>query len=44
LNIRYGKRKAIFLADEASRALFVPYFGGQSERRYYQDAAIRAAL
>jgi type I restriction enzyme R subunit len=32
------------LESEVAKPLFVPYQGGQSERRYYQDAAIRAAL
>ena len=40
----YEKKKGFSLDDEVSRPLFVPYVGGQSERRYYQDAAIRAAL
>jgi type I restriction enzyme R subunit len=40
----YEKEKGISLSDENAQALFVSYLGGQSERRYYQDAAIRAAL
>ena len=40
----YEKGKGLSLKKEPSRALFMPYQGGQSERRYYQDAAIRAAL
>ena len=32
------------LADPVARPLLVPYFGGESGRRYYQDAAIRAVL
>lgn len=40
----YQKRKGIDLSGEKAQALFVPYRGGQAERRYYQDAAIRAAL
>lgn len=40
----YEKGKGFSLSNEYSKALFVPYQGGQSERRYYQDAAIRAAL
>ena len=40
----YEKSKGFSLDDNYSKSLFVPYQGGQSERRYYQDAAIRAAL
>jgi type I restriction enzyme, R subunit len=40
----YEKGKGFSLDDELSTSLFVPYHGGQSERRYYQDAAIRATL
>lgn len=40
----YEKNKGFSLDDEYSKSLFVPYQGGQSERRYYQDAAIRATL
>ncbi|MCX6772932.1 MAG: DEAD/DEAH box helicase family protein, partial [Candidatus Micrarchaeota archaeon] len=40
----YQKHKGFTLEDEKAKALLVPYYGGQSERRYYQDAAIRAAL
>jgi len=40
----YEKGKGFSLSDEAAKALFASYQGGQSERRYYQDAAIRAAL
>ena len=40
----YEKGKGFSLDDEYSKSLFVPYQGGQSERRYYQDAAIRAVL
>ena len=40
----YEKGKGFSLADEKAKALLVPYRGGQSERRYYQDAALRAAL
>lgn len=36
--------KGLSLTTESAQALFVPYQGGQSERRYYQDAAIRATL
>ena len=40
----YEGGKGFSLSDEKAKALFIPYRGGQSERRYYQDAAIRAAL
>jgi type I restriction enzyme R subunit len=40
----YEKGKGFSLEDVLAKALFIPYQGGQSERRYYQDAAIRAAL
>ena len=40
----YEKRKGLSLDDEIAKSLLVPYRGGQSERRYYQDAAIRATL
>ncbi len=44
LKILYESRKGFSLESEKAKALFVPYRGGQSERRYYQDAAIRASL
>ncbi len=40
----YEKGAGFSLDQEHSKSLFVPYQGGQSERRYYQDAAIRATL
>ncbi len=40
----YEKGKGLNFEGEKTKALFVSYRGGQSERRYYQDAAIRAAL
>ncbi len=40
----YEESRGFSLSDDNARPLFVPYRGGQSERRYYQDAAIRAAL
>lgn len=40
----YEESRGFSLADDNAKPLFVPYGGGQSERRYYQDAAIRAAL
>jgi type I restriction enzyme R subunit len=40
----YEAGKGFSLEEVDAKALCVPYRGGQSERRYYQDAAIRAAL
>lgn len=40
----YEKGKGFSIEGDYSKPLFIPYKGGQSERRYYQDAAIRAAL
>ena len=40
----YERGEGLDLNSEIARSLFIPYLGGQSERRYYQDAAIRAAL
>jgi type I restriction enzyme R subunit len=40
----YENGQGLSFEDEIAKALFVPYRGGQSERRYYQDAAIRATL
>jgi type I restriction enzyme R subunit len=44
LRHRYEVYKGFKLDDEAARPLLVPYTGGDSVRRYYQDAAIRATL
>ncbi|MFH0875564.1 MAG: DEAD/DEAH box helicase family protein [archaeon] len=44
LRTLYEKGKGFSLDSDESNSLFIPYKGGQSERRYYQDAAIRAAL
>ncbi len=44
LRKRYEQRVGISLESEAARPLLVPYPGGEASRRYYQDAAIRAAL
>jgi len=41
---RYESAKGVRLDDEAAKPLLVPYKGGEATRRYYQDAAIRAAL
>ena len=40
----YEQGKGFSLEDVLAKALFIGYQGGQSERRYYQDAAIRATL
>jgi len=40
----YEKGKGLSLEGESTKPIFMPYQGGQSERRYYQDATIRAAL
>ncbi|HEY9246373.1 MAG TPA: DEAD/DEAH box helicase family protein, partial [Candidatus Methanoperedens sp.] len=40
----YEESRGFSLSDNNAKPLFVPYRGGQSERRYYQDAAIRATL
>ncbi len=40
----FEKGKGLSLDNSLDKALFIPYEGGQSERRYYQDAAIRASL
>jgi type I restriction enzyme R subunit len=44
LRARYEQGMGFSLADEAAKPLLVPYKGGETARRYYQDAAIRAAL
>lgn len=44
LRQRYEKRSKVSLESEATKPLLVPYPGGEASRRYYQDAAIRAAL
>ncbi len=44
LRARYEAGKGFRLDDEAAKPLLVPYKGGETSRRYYQDAAIRAAL
>ena len=41
---RFEAGKGFSLADPAARPLLVPYTGGEAERRYYQDAAIRAVF
>lgn len=44
LRRRYEEARGIRLDDDAAKPLLVPYKGGEATRRYYQDAAIRAAL
>ena len=44
LQVRYEKAVGFQLTDEVAKPLLMPYTGGESGRRYYQDAAIRAAL
>lgn len=42
---RYEKGMGFQLTDEAAKPLITPYHGtGENQRRYYQDAAIRAVL
>lgn len=44
LRRRYEAGKGFELEDESAKPLLTPYEGGDGFRRYYQDAAIRAAL
>jgi type I restriction enzyme R subunit len=44
LRQRYEASLGISLESEAAKPLLIPYPGGEASRRYYQDAAIRAAL
>ncbi|CAG1007644.1 Putative DNA repair helicase RadD [Anaerolineales bacterium] len=44
LRARYEQGKGFKLTDAAASPLLQPYPGGESARRYYQDAAIRATL
>jgi len=44
LQARYEAAVGFRLADPVARPLLMPYPGGEATRRYYQDAAIRAAL
>ena len=44
LRRRYEAGMNFSLEDEAAKPLLTPYHGGEGSRRYYQDAAIRAAL
>ena len=44
LRRRYEDRKGFSLESEAAKPLLQPYPRGESQRRYYQDAAIRSTL
>jgi len=44
LQRRYEAGMGFALDSEVARPLLAPYPGGEATRRYYQDAAIRAAL
>ena len=44
LRRRYEQGTGLSLEAEGAKPLLVPYPGGEASRRYYQDAAIRAAV
>jgi type I restriction enzyme R subunit len=44
LRVRYENGMGFSLESDAARPLLVRYTGGEAQRRYYQDAAIRAAF
>lgn len=44
LRARYEQRVGFSLEAESAKPLLQPYTGGEAQRRYYQDAAIRATL
>ena len=44
LRLRYEQGTGFSLEAENAKPLLSPYPGGEASRRYYQDAAIRAAL
>ena len=44
LQERYEQGVGFALASQPARPLLQPYLGGESNRRYYQDAAIRAVM
>jgi len=44
LRRRYEKGVGFSVDSEEAKPLLVPYVAGEASRRYYQDAAIRAAL
>ncbi len=44
LRVRWEAARGLDLTSELARPLSTPYRGGETSRRYYQDAAIRATL
>ena len=44
LRVCYERGKGFQLDSDAAKPLLTPYTKGEGQRRYYQDAAIRAAL
>ncbi len=44
LRARYEAARGFKLDSAGARPLLVPYAGGEAQRRYFQDAAIRAVL
>jgi len=44
LRVRWEAARSLDLTSELARPLSTPYHGGETSRRYYQDAAIRAVL
>lgn len=44
LRHRYEVAKGFSLSSDSAKPLLTPYARGEGQRRYYQDAAIRAAL
>ena len=44
LKARYEEKKGFSLESEAAKPLVTPYAKGEAQRRYYQDAAIRAVF
>jgi len=44
LRRRWEEETGFSLESPGARPLLVPYPGGEAQRRYYQDAAIRAVL
>jgi type I restriction enzyme R subunit len=44
LRTAYEQATGVNLAAPAAKTLSIPYRGGETSRRYYQDAAIRATL
>ncbi len=44
LRARYEAGRGFKLTDSVAKPLLTPYQGGETSRRYYQDAALRAVL